>query len=427
MSARINKLLVIADDLTGSIDAGVHFAEKGIKTTVMPDLLSEAGKNRLDKSLQVVVINTESRHIAANEASERVTKAVKIGFSAGMNMIYKKTDSTLRGNIGAELEALSNTAGVKKLAFIPAYPVLKRYTRDGFHYIGNKLLHHTHFADDPLEPVKTSYIPELLKKQTSCKLSVVSKPYEKYTGSSGNENQEILIFDCSADKDLVEIGDFLKRNNLFNVIAGSAGIAHIIADQLYSPTAQSEKIKLSGPLLIVNGSLNPVSLKQVAYLARDTSIKNIHLNPEILNTSKKEWYEEICQKVIKAAESGKDILIGSTTSKEDLHFYLKKIYGDHIPREVFSKAANVLGQILACILKEGYFGILISIGGDTLMAMIHRMHIKAIFPLNEIFPGVVLSKVLISDRFFLLVTKPGGYGKQDSLKKIITHLKSMRV
>ncbi len=393
----------------------------------MPDLSSEAGKNRMDKSLQVIVINTESRHIASNEAAERVKMTVKKGLSAGINMIYKKTDSTLRGNIGAELEALINTADVKKLAFIPAYPVLKRYTRGGFHYVGNTLLHHTNFADDPLEPVKTSYIPDLLQKQTSCKLSVVSKPYEKYTGFAGNENHEILIFDCSTDKDLYKIGDVLKRHNLFNVIAGSAGIARVIADQLYSPVTQPEKINLSGQLLIVNGSLNPVSLKQVAYLARDTSIKNIQLNPDILNTREKEGYEDICQEVIKAAESGKDILVGSTTSREDLHHYLNKIYGAQIPGGVFSKAANALGQILACILKEGYFGVLIIIGGDTLMAMIRQMYINAISPVNEILPGVVLSKVLISDRTFLLVTRPGGYGRQDSLKKIITHLKSMRI
>jgi uncharacterized protein YgbK (DUF1537 family) len=427
MQATVNRLLVIADDLTGSIDAGVHFAEKGIKTTVIPDLLSEAGENRPDKSLQVMVINTESRHITATEATERITMAVKKGLSAGLNMIFKKTDSTLRGNIGAELEALINITDVKKLAFIPAYPVLKRYTRSGFHYVGNKLLHHTHFANDPLEPVKTSYIPDLLQKQTSCKLSVVSKPYVKHTGFTGDENQEILIFDCSADKDLYKIGDLLKRHNLINVIAGSAGIARVIADLLYSPVTQPEKINLSGQLLIVNGSLNPVSLKQVAYLARDTSIKNIQLNPEILNAREKEGYETICQEVIKAAESGKDILVGSTSSREDLHHHLNKIYGAHIPGEVFSKAANVLGRILACILKEGYFGMLIIIGGDTLMAMVRQMHINAIYPANEILPGVVLSKVLISDRPFLLVTRPGGYGRQDSLKKIITHLKSMRI
>jgi len=414
LQATVNRLLVIADDLTGSIDAGVHFAEKGIKTTVIPDLLSEAGSNRLDKSLQVFV-------------TERVTVAVKKGLSAGINMIYKKTDSTLRGNIGAELEALFKTTGVKKLAFIPAYPVLKRYTKKGFQYVGNKLLHNTHFADDPLEPVKISYIPCLLQKQTSCKISVISKPYEKFISSAGNEDQEILIFDCSSDEDLYKIGELLKINDLFNVIAGSAGIARIIADRLFPPTVQAGKIKLSGPLLIVNGSLNPVSLKQAAYLARDTSIKNIQMNPEILNTKEKEKYKEICQEVIKAAESGKDILVGSTTSRDDLHNYLTKIYGAHIPGGVFSEAANILGQILACILKEGYFGILIIIGGDTLMAMVRRMNIKAVFPATEIFPGVVLSKTFISGHPSYLVTRPGGYGRQDSLKKIITHLKSMRI
>ena len=427
MSAKEYRLLVIADDLTGSIDAGVHFAEKGMKTTVIPDFSSEANKDRLDKSLQVMAINTESRHIPAHEAANRVSGAIRKGFSSGMNMIYKKTDSTLRGNIGAELETLSNTTGLKKLAFIPAYPALNRYTRGGFHYVGNKLLHHTHFADDPLEPIKTSYIPDLLKKQTSCKLSVIPEPYDRYTGFSDNEDQEILIFDCSADKELLKIRDFLKRHDLLNVIAGSAGIARLIADQLYPQVTPPEKIKLPGQLLIVNGSLNPVSLRQVDYLVRDASIKSILLDPEILNSREKDGWKETCQEVIKAAESGKDILIGSTTSREDLDYYLNKIYGDQIPGEVFSKAARLLGRLLACILKEMYFSTIVIIGGDTLMALIRQMQITAITPVNEILPGVVLSKLSIPDCPFFLVTRPGGYGRQDNLKKITTHLKSMRV
>ncbi|KPK83540.1 MAG: hypothetical protein AMS27_12530 [Bacteroides sp. SM23_62_1] len=427
MSAQAYRLLIIADDLTGSVDAGVHFAEKGINTTVIPDFSSEAGKDRLDKSLQVMVINTESRHIPAHEAAKRVSSAVRKGLSAGMNIIYKKTDSTLRGNIGAELEALSSTAGVKKLAFIPAYPLLKRYTREGLQYVANKLLHHTHFANDPLEPIKTSYIPDLLQEQTSSRLLVVSKPYDRYTGFSGNEDKEILIFDCTTDKDLYRIGDFLKRNNLFNVIAGSAGIARVIADQLSSPASKPEKINFSGPILILNGSLNPVSLNQVAYLAKDTSLKSILLDPEIFNDREKGVCEEICQEVINTAESGRDILIGSASSREGLYHYLNKIYGDQISGEVFSKAASFLGRLLACVLKEAHFGALIIIGGDTLMAMVRQMHINAISPLKEVLPGVALSKILISNRPLLLVTRPGGYGKQDNLKKIITYLNSIRV
>ena len=100
------KLLIIADDLTGAIDSGVHFATKGIKTKVFPDSSFYLPLDQLDKSVEVIVLNTESRHLSPSEAAERVSRATRTGLKAGVNIIYKKTDSTLRGNIGAELEAL---------------------------------------------------------------------------------------------------------------------------------------------------------------------------------------------------------------------------------------------------------------------------------------------------------------------------------
>ena len=47
--------------------------------------------------------------------------------------IYKKTDSLLRGNIGAELRALCDAAGSGPLVFAPAYPTGGRTTIDGIH------------------------------------------------------------------------------------------------------------------------------------------------------------------------------------------------------------------------------------------------------------------------------------------------------
>ncbi len=97
------RLLVIADDLTGASDAGVQFAKKGIPVLVLTGIPNSLADLSVDKS--VVVINTESRHVDAGEAGKRVTRAVELGLAAGIPYFYKKTDSTLRGNIGSELEA----------------------------------------------------------------------------------------------------------------------------------------------------------------------------------------------------------------------------------------------------------------------------------------------------------------------------------
>ena len=116
----MKKLLVIADDLTGASDTGVQFAKKGIPVLVVTGIACEL--TALSADHQVVVVNTESRHLEAEEAGQRVTRVAELGIAAGVSHFYKKTDSTLRGNIGSELEALMVASGHSILAFIPAFP-----------------------------------------------------------------------------------------------------------------------------------------------------------------------------------------------------------------------------------------------------------------------------------------------------------------
>ena len=98
------KLVVIAYDLTGAIDVGVQFAKKGIRTYVSPEL--NVLKGSIPDNIEVLVLNTESRHISSSEAAIKTGQALKVGKNFNAEYIYKKVDSTLRGNIGAELEAI---------------------------------------------------------------------------------------------------------------------------------------------------------------------------------------------------------------------------------------------------------------------------------------------------------------------------------
>ena len=106
------EVLALADDLTGALETGAKFAARGIET-----LVAAAGACR------VLAVNTESRHLAASEAAGLVARAVAANPA---RLIYKKTDSTLRGNIGAELGALLEVHPDSPLIYVPAYPELGR-------------------------------------------------------------------------------------------------------------------------------------------------------------------------------------------------------------------------------------------------------------------------------------------------------------
>ena len=95
------RLLIIADDLTGANDTGVQFAKQGIETRVVID----PAQFIAPFDCQVLVVNTESRHLNADAAYQLVYNVAQQGLQLGIPQFYKKTDSTLRGNWARELLA----------------------------------------------------------------------------------------------------------------------------------------------------------------------------------------------------------------------------------------------------------------------------------------------------------------------------------
>ena len=127
------KLLIVADDLTGGLDTGVQFTRQGITVRVVVDPDPSGKWTRT--AAQVLVAVSETRHMPPGDAYETVYRIISAGRQAGIPYFYKKTDSALRGNIGAELGAALKASGAEVLSFLPAYPAMNRVTVEGCHLI----------------------------------------------------------------------------------------------------------------------------------------------------------------------------------------------------------------------------------------------------------------------------------------------------
>src|SRR6266545_4851358 len=89
-------LTIVADDLAGACDTGTLFARRApVPVTVWPDL---------PVAEEVAAVDTESRHLARDDATERVRGTV--ARRPGATSWFKKIDSTLRDHVGAEIVAL---------------------------------------------------------------------------------------------------------------------------------------------------------------------------------------------------------------------------------------------------------------------------------------------------------------------------------
>jgi uncharacterized protein YgbK (DUF1537 family) len=418
-------LLVIADDLTGAGDTGVQFARQGVPTLVTMDL--DCAFDRCDEKYPVIVASTESRHLSAADAAARVERVVRRAREAGVERFYKKTDSTLRGNIGAELEALLRASGNRVLAFAPALPGLGRFTREGYQYFGDRLLHETAFANDPLNPITDSYIPAIIRRQSDIPTVIIGRdPDEALIDARSGE--WIAVFDVESDDDLCRVGDRLKRERLLGALAGSAGFATWLPQLLGLRRYALSNIgcpSRPAQMLAVNGSLNDVSLRQIAG-AEALGFAVVKLLPETLITedgTRSEVASQVVGAIAGYHAQGRDVMICTVTCREDVGEYERRggrlgLHQGQLHRCIAENTAKIVSEILA----QMRFELLTVFGGDTLAAIVRAMRWQGLLPRREILPGVILSEAAGGENKMWLITKAGGFGPEDVLRQIKVRL-----
>ena len=419
-------LLILADDLTGALDTGVQFTKRGTDVEVylsLDDAVQVFRETGADTRAVVRVINTNTRHASAEEA-RRIVSAAAHAFR-DCTHFYKKTDSCLRGNIGAELEALMEATGTTLLPFVPAYPALKRTTRGGYQYLDGELIQHSPMANDPLNPVTDSFIPAIIGKQTKVPVRLVGTDLRgtDLPGTDLRGTEHILVFDGETSAHLEAAAKALREKGLLRVSAGCAGFAEALLEALHFPSTQGNEganavvpiDKL--PILVISGSLNPVSIEQIE-AAREKKTPCFGVAEEDLLA--KGWFGSEsarslaadCRRLLEASGIcvlGTDLAVGIHADGTT-----PPARGDsqqtacQIARQLAQQVADGLGKITQSIINETGPLHLVIFGGDTLLGIMKTLGYKYLRPLKEIYPGVVLAET--DGRRGWLVTKSGAFG-----------------
>src|SRR3712207_5034567 len=95
------KYVIVADDLTGSNATCSLLKKIGLRAASVFQLSSEKMEE-----MDVISYSTDSRGITKEEAYERVKRAINVLKRDEILLYNKRIDSTLRGNIGAEIDAM---------------------------------------------------------------------------------------------------------------------------------------------------------------------------------------------------------------------------------------------------------------------------------------------------------------------------------
>ena len=234
MSNVSQKIGIIADDLTGASDSGVQLAKQGFKSTVLIDI-----NDSIQTNSDVLVIDTDSRAKPKEAAYKAALRAASLLSTQGYSHIYKKIDSTLRGNITTELDALIEVFHPEIMVVAPAFPKLDRKTINGFQYVNGKLITNTEYSRDPKTPVKESYIPSLLGKSTKevtlVNLSLLRKSKAEvidFIEKALKSGQTWFVCDAETEADLQKIAECfacLKKNIAW---VGSGGLIEYLPHTL---------------------------------------------------------------------------------------------------------------------------------------------------------------------------------------------------
>ena len=191
--------IIFADDLTGTLDTAVQFAKHGIATIAFPT--ARAFLENEKYHYKVYVVNTSTRHLQPKEAYKVLFDLASYVFKEGGQRILKKTDSALRGNVGAELTAVMHAFQSHTLHFAPAYPDMNRYTVQGIHYCDGIPVAESVFGKDPFEPVKYSSIRDIIGETSDVKVRFASEKWKEQE----DKEPTIHIWEAKDNEELKQI------------------------------------------------------------------------------------------------------------------------------------------------------------------------------------------------------------------------------
>ena len=414
----MTKIAVIADDLTGANDTGVQFAKQGLATVVILD----ARRFSSGAASDVVVIDTNSRAAPPAEAYAKAAQAARFAKSGGVGTIYLKIDSTLRGNLGPQIDAIMDECGLELAVVAPAFPKNGRITVGGLHLLNGVPIEASEIARDPKMPVEESYIPALLAGQTKRRVghlglktmlagaAAIAAGLARLAG----EGVEVVVCDAWRDEQLRELAAAIAAGGRGALWVGSAGLAEHLPAALGLSGA-----KRAAPVAVIAGSVSNVTRSQVAQLSERPDVAYIMVTPAALLTAdrRRAEIERCCAAAAAALRDGKNAVLASGYSDDIVAATRREAEALGLDgQQAGDLVAGGLGEIGGRLAEEASPGGLVLTGGDIAVAVCNALGATGIKVIREVATGVPLGELQGGRRDGLkVVTKAGAFGSPDVL------------
>lgn len=429
----MRKLAIIADDLSSATDCGIQVAKSGLQTLVPLSLHGITA----DESADVVSLDTASRCVPADEAYELVSQAARVVVAAGFANIYKSLDSTLRGNLGAEIDAVLDVFHADVAVVAPAYPLCGRTTQNGKHFLNGKPINQTEFATDPQCPVHEADLVTTLSSQSRRKVGRVelgvlragNTAVARQLAALKAQQVELVIFDAQLETDLDRIASTVSASGYRVLWVGSTGLARCIPAALGMRAASGSRPKHDSAMdriMVVVGSASAVTHTQLRCLLQERKVVAVEMNPFSIVAGTHTAATEIAHcfsRLFDAVDRGNDVALHVSSSRSDV--CRAQSLGHELgltPVEVSASIADALALMARRVVHVcGLRGIVLT-GGDTAKAVCSQLGAMGISIWEEVEPGIPLGR-LVGDHEILIVTKAGAFGTAQALIRSLDLMK----
>ena len=278
------QVLVIADDLIGAAATAARFARAGQRVTmVAPEQVARVAEDH-----DVIVANLDSRHMPPHQATDLVADVVEAVWPVGL--VIKRIDTTLRGNLGAEVEAAWTEVRERcppqtrlRVIVVPAFPAAGRTTVDGVQLLDGTPVDRTEAALDPLSPTAAADVAEVVAQQSSLRvrrIPVRQVTPELLTAELAAGDEPVVLCDADTTTYLAELAEAAARAHREH------GIVWLAADPGPFGVLLAEALHLhgegitAGPLLAAVGSVTELTARQLDAVVRSGPVRWVDAAPE---------------------------------------------------------------------------------------------------------------------------------------------------
>jgi D-threonate/D-erythronate kinase len=440
-------IVIVADDLTGAADCGVVCTAAGLDTVVVFSEILRAW----DCAADVIAVDADTRR-APPETAAVVTERIVRELCSGREtpILYKKIDSTLRGNFAVEIAAARRVYGDLRVPgkgspaarsspltiVAPAFPATSRTTHGGRMFVqGRPMEEGDVWRKEKLSGVAD--VPAILRVRTGLRVETVrldviragvqavADAFAKYSASG----VEVVVCDADLEDDLLAVAKAAARLNPSPVFAGSAGLARhlpaafrLVRQGASAPgrkpvppaggragsglinadsSLPEALIRPGGPLLFVVGSMSEVSREQLDRLGLEPGVSIVTVPPSALRAGPEEgaWQAAVRQ-AGDALEARRDVAIAIGCTGE-------------INLDAGAVLSKALGQLVLPLMPR--LAGLFCTGGETARAVLNAAGISGIRLAGEVEPGVPLGTSEGGYARIPIITKAGAFGDPETL------------